>query len=77
MNLQDCVWEIHYQIIMRTILQEKVTVHCNITIAIHNFLMLQAMKITQAKAAVDQEWKKFEKIPAWDLTRVRRYSSVR
>ena len=23
MNLQDCVWEIHYQIIMKTILQER------------------------------------------------------
>ena len=26
-NLQDCVWEIHYQIIMKTILQEKVKIH--------------------------------------------------
>ena len=33
--------------------------------------MVQAMKILAAKAAVDQEWEKLEKIPAWDLTKVR------
>ena len=26
-NLQDCVWDNHYQIIMETILQEKETIH--------------------------------------------------
>ena len=31
--------------------------------------MPQAMKIPAAKAAVDKEWEKLEKIPAWDLTR--------
>ena len=31
-NLQDCVWENHYRIIMKTILQEKETIHYNITI---------------------------------------------
>ena len=34
-------------------------------------LMPQAMKIPAAKAAVDKEWEKLEKIPAWDLTKVR------
>ena len=29
------------------------------------------MKIPAAKAAVDKEWEKLEKIPAWDLTKVR------
>ena len=33
--------------------------------------MPQVMKIPAAKAAVDQEWEKLEKIPAWNLTRVR------
>ena len=32
MNPQDCVWKNVYQIIMRTILQEEVTIHYNITI---------------------------------------------
>ena len=38
--------------------------------------MPQAMKIPAAKAAVDQEWEKLEKIPAWHLTKVRRKSEV-
>ena len=29
--------------------------------------MTQAMKISDAKAAVDKEWQKLETIPAWDL----------
>ena len=34
-------------------------------------LMPQAMKIPAAKGGVDKEWEKLEKIPAWDLTKVR------
>ena len=33
--------------------------------------MPQAMKIPAAKAAVDKEWEKLEKIPAWDPSKVR------
>ena len=36
----------------------------------------QAMKIPAAKAAVDKEWEKLDKIPAWDLTKVRSKSEV-
>ena len=44
---------------------------------VHKFIpMPQAMKIPAAKAAVDKEWEKFEKIPAWDLTKVRSTSEV-
>ena len=53
MNLQDCVWEIHYQIIMKTILQEKEIIHYSITIWVHKFLpMPQAMKIPGSKSSV-------------------------
>ena len=39
---------------------------------VHKFIpMHQAMKIPAAKAAVDKEWGKLEKIPAWNLTKVR------
>ena len=60
MNLRDCVWEIRYRIIMKTILQEKVTIHSlqhyNL---VHKFIpMPQAMKVPAAKAAVDNEWEK-------------------
>ena len=36
----------------------------------------QAMKIPAAKAAVDKDWEKLEKIPAWDLTKVSSKSKV-
>ena len=69
MNPQECVWKNLYRIIMRTILQERGTVHCNIKFLVHKFIpMPQAMKIHAAKAAFDKEWEKLEKIPAWDLT---------
>ena len=39
---------------------------------VHKFvLMPQTMKIPAAKAAVDKEWEKLEKISAWNLTKVR------
>ena len=34
------------------------------------------MKIPDAKAAVDKEWKKFETIPAWQLEKVRSKKEV-
>ena len=44
---------------------------------VHKFNpMPQAVKIPAAKAAVDKEWKKLDKIPAWDLTKVRNKSEV-
>ena len=44
---------------------------------VHKFIpMPQAMKIPAAKAAADKEWEKLEKIPAWDLTKVRSKKEV-
>ena len=44
---------------------------------VHKFIpMPQAMKTPAAKAAVDKEWEKLEKIPAWDVTKVRNKSEV-
>ena len=40
---------------------------------VHKFIpMPQAMKIPAAKAAVDKEWEKLEKISAWNLTKVKK-----
>ena len=48
--------------------------HCNLG---HKFIpMPQAMNLPAAKAAVNKEWEKLEKIPAWDLTKVRSKSEV-
>ena len=44
---------------------------------VHKFIpMPQAMKIPTAKAAVDKEWEKLEKISAWNLTKVRSKKEV-
>ena len=44
---------------------------------VHKFIpMPQTMKISAAKAVADKEWEKLEKIPAWDLTKVRGKSEV-
>ena len=38
--------------------------------------MPQAMKIPDAKATVEKEWEKLEKIPAWQLTKGRNKNEV-
>ena len=39
---------------------------------VHNFILVpQAMKIPDARAAVDKEWKKLETLPAWQLEKVK------
>ena len=44
---------------------------------VHKFIpMSQVMKIPDAKAAVDKESEKLEKIPAWQLTKVRNKKKV-
>ena len=70
MNPPECVWQTLTLQITKTILQEKVRIHCSITIWFTSFIpMPQAMKIPAAKAAVDKEWEKLEKISAWELER--------
>ena len=47
---------------------------CNL---VHKFIpQPQAMKILDAKAAVDKEWKKLETIPAWKLEKVKSKKEV-
>ena len=62
---------------MKTTLQEKgdnSLQHYNL---VHKSIpMPQAMKIPAAKAAVDKEWEKLEKIRSWDLTKVRSKKEV-
>ena len=44
---------------------------------VHKFIpMPQAMKIPDANAAVDKEWKKLETTPAWQLENVMRKNEV-
>ena len=44
---------------------------------VHKFIpMPQAMRLPDAKAAVDKEWKKLEPIPAWKLRKVKSKKEV-
>ena len=44
---------------------------------VHQFILMpQAMKIPAAKAAVDKEWEKLEKISSWNLTKVKSKKQV-
>ena len=44
---------------------------------VHKFIPVpQAMKIPDAKAAVDREWEKFEKMLAWQLNKVKSKKDV-
>ena len=44
---------------------------------VHTFIpMLPAMKIPDAKAAVDREWEKLEKLPSWQMTNVKSKTEV-
>ena len=54
MNLRDSVWEIHYQIIMKTILQEKETIHYSITIWFTNLFLCLKLKKTFSKSSGGQ-----------------------
>ena len=57
--------------------RKRGAIHCNITIGYTNLILcFKRWRYFAAKAAVDQEWEKFEKIPAWDTTKVRNKSEV-
>ena len=76
MNLRDCVWEMKYRRTQAHIAGkgENSLQHYNL---VHKFIpMPQAMKIPAAKAAVDKEWEKLEKISAWNLTKVKSKKQV-
>ena len=58
MNPKDSVWENLYQIIMKTILQEKVKIHYSIITWFTNFSYASSYENPAAKAAVDKECEK-------------------
>ena len=61
-NPQECVWEIRYRIIMKTILQEKGESSLQHYNLVYKFILMpQAMKIPAAKEAVDKEWENWRR----------------
>ena len=88
MNLRDCVWEIQYQIIMKTILQEKETIHYSTTIWFTNLILcLKLWKFLQHKQRWTRNgknwrkfrrgtWQKLEVKKSWSMKQGRRASQV-
>ena len=70
MNPQGNEWNLLNLQNMKVAVQAKVSmIHHNL---VHKFIpMPQAMKIPDAKAAVDKEWKKLETIPEWQPEKVK------
>ena len=80
MDLRDCVWEIHYQIIMKTILQEKETIHYSIIIWFTNlFLCLKLWKFQQQRQQWTRNWKNWRNFRrgTWRKSRVRNKWSMK
>ena len=76
----DCVWEIHYHIIMKTILQEKVTIHyCIIIWCTNTFLCLKLWRFPQQKQQWiknGRSWKRFRR-GTWRKSEVRKRWSMK
>ena len=76
-NLQESVWKDLLTNIMKIIQQEKEWIYWVTTILCTNlFLCLKQWQIPDAKAAVDKEWWKLEKVLAWQLAKVRNKNEV-
>ena len=75
LNPQECVWEIRYRIIMKTIMQEKVKIHYSITIWFTNlFLCLKLWKFLQQKqwwTRNGKNWRNFRR-GTWQKSEVRK-----
>ena len=54
MNPQECVWEIRYHIIMKTILQEKVRIHYSTTIWFINYSYASSYENSSSKSSGGQ-----------------------
>ena len=80
MNLQECVWENHYQIVMKTILQEEVKIHYSTTTWFTNlFLCLKLWKFLQQKQRSTRNgknWRKFRR-GTWRKSKVRKRWSMK
>ena len=75
-NPHDCVWKTLYQIIMRTILQERETIHCNIIIWYTNLSYASSHEDSRSKGSRGQGIGKIGEISAWNLTKVRSKKEV-
>ena len=56
MNLQDCVWETLYRIIMKTMLRERRHFIAALQFSTQIYSYAPSNEIPAAKAAMDKEW---------------------
>ena len=79
-NPQECVWEIRYRIIMKTILQEKVRIHYSTTTWFTNlFLCFKLWRFWQRKqqwTRNGKNWRKFRR-GTWRKSKVRNRWSMK
>ena len=75
-NLQDCVWENLYRIIMKTILQEKGTIHYSIKFGSQIYSYASSHENSRSKGSGGQGMGKLEKTSAWNLTKVKSKKKV-
>ena len=80
MNLRECVWEIRHRIIIKTISQEKETIHCSSTFWFTNlFLCLKLWKFLEQKQRWirnGKNWRKFRR-GTWLKSEVRKKWSMK
>ena len=71
-NLQGSVWSLLFQKKASQSHRGKRIQFSYSLQSVHTFIPLpQAMKIPDAQAAVNKEWEKLEKIPAWQMDKVK------
>ena len=75
-NPRDRVWKVLYQEFMKTKLQEKGFIFCNITIWSQTYSHASSSENTWSKSSSGEKWEKLENISAWNLAKVRNTSDV-
>ena len=76
MNPQECVWEIRYRIIIKTILQEKVKFIRALQFGLQIYSCASSYENSCSESSGGQGMGKLEKILAWNLTKVRSKKEV-
>ena len=76
-NLQDCVWENHCRLIMKTTLQEKETIHWITAIWFTKlFLCVKSWGFPQRRTRNGKNWRKFRR-GTWRKSKVRKRWSMK
>ena len=75
-NLWESGWKEFLTEIMKITLQTKAWIHQVTKSCAQIFRCLKKWKIPDARAEMEKEWEKLEKIPAWNLTKVNKMEVI-